>query len=223
MLSSTHILSSRRVSRLTAVFAAVAALLQLDAVRKPLAQAVPLMVNLITPPRPEPPQSKPREPKPATPQAPRIEPLPLLTVEAQVHSHVVVPPQPRPAPVAPPIAAVVAPAPVHAANPALAPSAAPAPLPIQPPSFDAAYLRNPPPVYPALSRRRGEAGQAVLRVFVNAQGTAQQVELRQSSGFERLDQAALDAVRQWRFVPARQGEQAVAAWVLVPIQFALEN
>ena len=54
-----------------------------------------------------------------------------------------------------------------------------------------------------------------------------QQKLDEKYGFRiewvRLDQAALDAVRQWRFVPARQGEQAVAAWVLVPIQFALEN
>ena len=199
--------------------AAAAALLQIDAVRKPLAEAVPLMVNLITPPRPEPPKVQPPKPRPTapapTPQPLRIEPPPLLTVESTAPSPVVVPPQPRPAPVPQPIAAPVAP---------VAPVATPpAPLPVVPPSFDAAYLQNPPPSYPALSRRRGEKGRVVLRVFVSAQGEAQQVQLHGSSGFERLDQAAQDAVKQWRFVPAKQGEQAISAWVLVPILFALEG
>ena len=62
-----------------------------------------------------------------------------------------------------------------------------------------------------------------MRVLVNAGGGADQVEIRTSSGHELLDQAALNAVRRWRFVPARQGELAVAAWVLVPIIFTLEG
>ena len=63
----------------------------------------------------------------------------------------------------------------------------------------------------------------MLRVYVNAAGAAERVEMRTSSGFERLDQAAHDAVYRWRFVPARQGDQPVPAWVLVPITFALEG
>ena len=63
----------------------------------------------------------------------------------------------------------------------------------------------------------------VLRVLVDAAGNARQVELRTSSRFERLDEAALEAVRRWRFVPARQGDRPVAAWVLVPIVFTLEG
>jgi len=47
------------------------------------------------------------------------------------------------------------------------------------------------------------------------------VELKSTSGSERLDQAALDAVRQWRFVPAKRGSEAIAAWVVVPISFSL--
>jgi protein TonB len=49
------------------------------------------------------------------------------------------------------------------------------------------------------------------------------VEIRTSSGVERLDRAALDAVRRWRFVPARQGDTPVDAWVLVPIRFSLDS
>jgi len=47
--------------------------------------------------------------------------------------------------------------------------------------------------------------------------------LKTSSGSPRLDQAALDTVKRWRFVPARQGDQSVAAWVVVPISFSLEG
>ena len=63
----------------------------------------------------------------------------------------------------------------------------------------------------------------VLRVFVSAEGDAKQVEVKRSSGFQRLDLAAEKAVARWRFVPARRGEQAVTAWVVVPIVFSLDN
>lgn len=95
--------------------------------------------------------------------------------------------------------------------------------PLTAPRFDADYLSNPAPAYPPLSRRRGEQGRVLLRVLVSAQGTAHEVQLRSGSGFERLDAAAIDAVRQWRFVAARQGDEAVAAWVIVPISFTLRR
>lgn len=69
----------------------------------------------------------------------------------------------------------------------------------------------------------GEEGEVRLRVYVDANGIAQQVELYRSSGFSRLDQSALDTVRQWRFVPARQGDEPVAASVIVPILFSLRS
>lgn len=82
--------------------------------------------------------------------------------------------------------------------------------------FDANYLRNPAPAYPAMSRRLGEEGRVVLRVFVDIDGRPEQVELKNSSGFPRLDQAAEDAVRRWKFVPAKRGEEAVATWSPFP-------
>ncbi len=190
--------------------AVLAALLQLDAVRKPLLDAVPLMVNLITPPRPEPsppPEVIPPNPLPVARQPLPPRPLqlpPLLAVEAVVSGASAVAPPPRPEPPA-------------------SPPAPPSPPRIVPPSFDAAYLKNPPPPYPLLSKRRGEQGRVILRVRVTADGAAGEVQVRTSSGHERLDQVALEAVRQWRFVPARQGDQPVAAWVLVPIAFSLEG
>lgn len=92
-----------------------------------------------------------------------------------------------------------------------------------PPRFDADYLSNPAPDYPAASRQLREQGNVQLRVFVTADGRVGELQVHQGSGFERLDQAAIDAVRRWRFVPARQGDGPVAAWVIVPINFTLRR
>ncbi len=160
---------------------------------------VPALPPAVTPPRPPQPARAPSPPvaiAPPTAPQPAAEPVPAL----------------RPAePVAPP-AAPAAPAPPQ-----------PTPPPVVQPRFDAAYLDNPRPPYPGVSRRLGEEGEVRLRVRVDPAGLAQQVEIQQGSGYPRLDQAALDTVRQWRFVPARQGDQPVAASVIVPIQFTLRS
>lgn len=95
--------------------------------------------------------------------------------------------------------------------------------PATPPMFNAAYLRNPAPLYPAIARRSGDQGTVMLKVLVSAEGTALRVELDQSSGSKSLDGAALDAVKGWRFVPARRGAQNIEAWVRVPVVFKLES
>ena len=92
-----------------------------------------------------------------------------------------------------------------------------------PARFDAAYLNNPPPEYPPLARRRGLEGTVLLSVAVCAEGRATELEVRTTSGSAHLDRAALDAVRRWRFVPARAGGQAVASRIVVPIVFRLEG
>ena len=89
------------------------------------------------------------------------------------------------------------------------------------PRFDAAYLSNPKPTYPMLSRRAGEEGRVMLRVMVEVSGTPSKVEIEKSSGFPRLDEAALDAVKRWKFVPARRGTEAIAESVVVPLSFKL--
>jgi len=94
---------------------------------------------------------------------------------------------------------------------------------VTPPNFNAAYLDNPAPRYPSLSRRAGEQGLVLLRVFVDTAGHAQTVEMKHSSGYERLDVTAIEAVRQWRFEPAKRGTESIPAWVLVPISFKLEG
>ncbi len=93
---------------------------------------------------------------------------------------------------------------------------------ISPPVFNAAYLRNPPPSYPLVARRNGEQGAVTLRVRVTREGAAASVAIEKTSGSAHLDDAALETVRTWRFVPARQGGQPVEAWVLVPVVFKLE-
>ncbi len=91
-----------------------------------------------------------------------------------------------------------------------------------PPSYQAAYLHNPPPSYPRLSKRRGEEGTVLLLVKVNQNGRAALVQIKKSSGFNRLDKAARqEVVSQWRFVPAQQAGRAVSGWVIVSIVFKL--
>jgi protein TonB len=103
-----------------------------------------------------------------------------------------------------------------------APAAPPA-EPVSQARFDADYLKNPAPPYPPLSRRMGEEGKVVLRVSVNAQGSADSVDIKTSSGSSRLDDAAVNTVRHWKFIPAKRGDSAVQSWVLVPIIFKLEQ
>ncbi|MBT8117365.1 MAG: energy transducer TonB [Gammaproteobacteria bacterium] len=94
-------------------------------------------------------------------------------------------------------------------------------LPVEPPRTDAAYLKNPPPVYPRLLLRRGAEGTVIVRAQVQDDGHCSQVMLKESSGFRLLDDAALAAVKDWRFVPARKGSSNVMAWVDVPVAFRI--
>jgi len=95
--------------------------------------------------------------------------------------------------------------------------------PYQSPNFNAAYLNNPAPNYPTISRRLGEEGLVLLHVQVTADGTAGSVELQTGSGSTRLDEAALEAVKKWRFIPAKRGDQPVSASVTVPVRFSIEG
>jgi protein TonB len=200
-------------------------LLQLASVRSAVIAAVPITVSLITPPAPVVREAPPK-PIPPKPQRrverPKPAPItPIITAAPEAPTEVLAPPPPPPAPLAP----IEIPAPVAAAPTAerAAPIAAPAPAPLVPPNFNAAYLNNPAPAYPALSRRMGEEGRVLVRVHVSEDGTPTQVQLKTSSSHPRLDEAAVDAVRHWRFVPARRGDAPVAAWVLVPISFSLRS
>lgn len=197
----------------------------------------PVMVTLIAPePAPEPPQPEitPPKPLPAAPQpvkkkvqpkpVKKPDPVPEIQPEPQLVSKA---PEPVPAPTvapepAPPEPVVETPPPPAEPQPAVTKTPEPVEE-VDPPRFNADYLDNPAPRYPPLSRRMGEQGRVLLRVHVAAGGTAIEVVLHNSSGFERLDRAALETVKQWKFVPARQGDKPVDAWVIVPIQFNLKG
>lgn len=192
--------------------AAAAALLSYRPAREALVAAVPIVVELISPARvevaPSPARpTAPPKPHPVARQAPApVEPLPALAAP----------------PASDAVAASMASSPaVRAVPPSAAPVAAPETT--TPPAFNASYLDNPAPAYPSLSKRLREEGQVLLRVLVNAGGTADAVELRATSGHARLDDAARETVRGWRFVPAKRGAESVPAWVVVPITFRLES
>jgi protein TonB len=87
----------------------------------------------------------------------------------------------------------------------------------------ARYRETPRPDYPENARREGREGRVLLRVLVDAQGRSKRVEINASSGSDALDRAAAEAIKSWRFHPARQGEQPVESWLRVPIEFHLQD
>ena len=199
--------------------------LQSGLVRKAAEVIVPAEVlsEFIAPPAPPapptvtpPPPAPPPPPNPAPKTSPRPAPMPVAIAD------------PRPAPNAPtgittpqpPAPPVEAPAAPPA--PAPAPPAPPAPPKIDLPSSDAAYLNNPTPTYPAISKRLGEQGKVVLRVLIGTDGLPQKVEISKSSGFDRLDRQAQEAVMRWRFVPGKRNGVPETMWNLVPVNFVLE-
>jgi protein TonB len=216
-----------RTSLLIVVFVHIAVFIALVSIAPTVPQikipAKPMMVSLVTSPAPEPelvpllptppkpePVIKKQKPKPIVKQTPEPQPVvaeqPVVTEQA-------------PAAITPETPAVVAKAPEVAA-PKEVPIAEPK---IEPPRFGAAYLENPAPAYPSQSRRIGEEGRVLLRVLVSDKGDAAGVEVDSGSGSERLDQAALNAVKKWRFIPAKRDNKPISAYVIVPIKFSLQS
>lgn len=194
--------------------------LQTGLLRRAVEVVVPveLLSSIVTPPAP-PAQQTPPAPQSQQSSPPKIQrpvapptPQPVAPIQAAA-----APDAPRsaaePQPPASPVTASVA---ANSVTP-LPPSAA-----VQLPSSDAEYLQNPKPDYPRMSRRLGEHGRVVLRVLITVDGMAQQVELKQSSGFARLDAAAMEAVGRWRYVPGKRGGVPEPMWFNVPITFSLE-
>jgi len=180
---------------------------------------VPLpVVNAALLPPPEPPRAEPLQPRPEPPKSqpkrlPERPPTPLPVLSSHAADAPVMPAPPaEEAKPAPPPPSVAAPSPRPATEPIF-----------EPPRYNAAYLSNPPPAYPMAARRRGIEGTALVHAEVSPEGACLRAELKKSSGAEMLDQAAVEAVRKWRFVPAKRGSVAVVAWVEVPITFKLEN
>lgn len=198
----------------------VALLAEAPAIRP--AQPLPMQVAMITlPPAPQiqpiqpQPQPVPPEPKPVVKKQP-VKPVvkPVAKTAQPVVKQPVPEPEPNEAPAAAPVAA-------PAAAPAPVVEKAPAPV-ITEPNYRANYASNPRPVYPSVARSHGWQGRVALRVQVTEEGLAASVRIEQSSGHEVLDEAAVEAVKQWRFVPGKHGDTPVASSVVVPLNFALQ-
>ena len=218
----------RAVVMIIAVLHGVAlwALLQIPTVRDQALQVVPILVDLLAPPAPPTPPAPPRPPEPVRqpvvqrPLPPKPRPLPaapVLATAAPAPAETFNAPPPQPAPAQPtpaqPTPAVAAPAP--------APAAAPTKIL---PDTAVQYLQPPQVDYPRLSQRRGETGQVLVRAYVSTGGGApQSVEVEQSSGHVRLDQAAVAAVHKARFKPYAEAGRPVEGWALIPIRFELEK
>lgn len=182
---------------------------------------VELLSQFVDPPSPKVAPAPPIPPTPPTPVKKTIAkaptqpaPQPLAIADPTPSPNAptgVTTPQPAPAPVAAPIAAAPA-----------APPAPPAPPAVQLPSSDANYLQNPKPPYPPISRRLNEQGKSIIRVMIGVDGLPKEASISKSSGFDRLDQAALATVMRWRFVPGKRGGVAEAMWFNVPINWVLE-
>ena len=195
-----------------------------DLIETPALKAEPAPPTPLMPPA--------KSTKPVTSAAPSVQKKAVPKTPAQPKAQPQAITDPTPSPNAPagslapsaPAPPAPAPAATGQAAPAgqSAPAAPPAPASMQLPSSNADYLQNPKPAYPPLSRRLGEQGKVIVRVLIGADGQPQKAELKQSSGFERLDQAALTTVMKWRYVPGKRGGVAEDMWFNIPINFVLE-
>ena len=206
---------------------AVWGLLQVQAVREAAVHAAPILVSLLK--APAPPAPPPPLPTPAAkPPPPRAKPQPVAqppviatTASPTPESITVPPPQEAPTPTTTAPQAVSS---LASTQPAVATPPAPPPAPKLLPDDAVQYLQAPQLVYPPLSMRRRETGLVIVRAYVGTEGGApRSVQVEQSSGHPRLDQAALSAVQQARFRPYAEKGQPVEGWALIPIRFELEK
>ena len=175
-------------------------------------QETRLSVVNLTPP-PPPPAAETPPPPPSAPQV--VAPPPLV--------HVPVPPAPiatavEPTPVRAPAITVIGPAPTVSSPPAPT-----APSTVQGGDLAAQMVSGKPPRYPIESRRKREQGTVLLSLTLSTDGTVESVAIAQSSGFSRLDSAARDAVRTWRWKPTIREGQPVKVRGVVEIPFVLRT
>jgi TonB family protein len=95
--------------------------------------------------------------------------------------------------------------------------------PVTMPNPFAKGLNNPKPPYPLLSRRLNEEGKVVLNVCVSLSGLVENLKLETTSGYQRLDDIAIETVRKWKFIPAKNQDRDINACYLLPVQFILRK
>jgi len=172
-----------------------------------------------TPPAPPPPQASPKPTPPVTPPPtprPVVKPLPKPIKQSTL---------PTETPVAPPTPPSAPATPVVAAPPANPVPAMPQTLPADtaPKTVDHLSCAVPTPVYPALSNRRGETGTTLVKIVIDTVGRIETAEVARSSGFPRLDDAAVQAALQSRCHAHLENGQGIRSAALVPFRFALDQ
>jgi protein TonB len=186
-----------------------------------------ILVEMMAPPSPPAPEPKPQpqpkvQVKAPTPKPTLPTPTPAVAQQPAPTPLAIAPSANAPAPsAATPTAVAAAPASTNTGSSANAPPAPPAPPKVELPSSDADYLNNPLPAYPRQSKSLGEQGKVVVRALIGTDGQASQATVKTSSGFDRLDQAAVATVLKWRYVPGKRGGIPEAMWFDVPVTWAL--
>lgn len=189
-----------------------------------------ILVEFVTPASPPPAPRATPQPKTPTKTVATKQPTPPVPAPTPI-----VTPQPTPTPLAiapsanTPAPSAATPAATAAtqsnatgsSNAPAAPPAPPAPPKVELPSSDADYLNNTKPAYPAISKRLGEQGRVVVRVFIDADGQPSQASVKQSSGFDRLDQASVETALKWRYAPGKRAGVAQGMWFDVPLNWQL--
>jgi len=168
------------------------------------------VVNLT--PAPPPPPSTPETPQPR--QVVVVSPRPVVDIPHPAPVQMVTTPDPIPQPAAPKLAAVAAPAPPAPPAP---------PSVVQASDLGSRMVAGKAPSYPTESRRKHEQGTVVLTLTLGFDGRVADIGVSRSSGFDRLDQAALAAVRKWRWEPVLQSGQPVMVKGVVEIPFVLQG
>ncbi len=180
------------------------ALLQVDFVQRAVRDAAPMMVDMLTLADP---QTPPPPPPPPAPQVKQVAPAPVPLIAAAPTPSPAPPefvvPAPVPVPLLPVIAAPAPPAPPAVQGPP------PAPAVKKIPSSALRYQTQPRLNFPLLSRRSNESGEVIVRIVVDVNGRLKDAWVQKSSGFARIDQAALQDIRSARFAPYMEDGQPV--------------
>ncbi len=190
---------------------------------------VEVIAQIIEPPKPviPPPPVAPKEPPPPVKQA-VVKPAPPVP-QTQALPQILAVETPTPAPSAPAPVQIAAPAPILPPSVPVAAVATPSPVAVPVatakvlPSTDADDLYNPNQRYPRMSQTMGEQGTVMVRILIGANGLPLKAELQKTSGFERLDQAALDFVMQSRYKPGTLGGKPTEMWMGREVKYILRQ
>lgn len=176
---------------------------------KPVEIVVPTIQGILVMAEPEeaPPPPPPEPPPPPPEKKPEPKPLPKPPPKAPPSERAVKAPEPEP--------------PLPVEKPAEPKPVEPAPAAVVPPSSDAAELANRAPVYPKQSRRLREQGKVLFEILVTEKGIVGEIKLKRSSGHKRLDDAALQTIKHWKFIPANRNGKPIDYWYDYEFEFTL--